>query len=242
MDGPQSLRGGPRGGSPCSLGPDPFFLASGRDIPGPHGVRPVPGVHSGEPGEAAVLALHVLGLWRRWTWTPLAYVTLGNLGAWATLAILGAYRPRSDGRPVLGASLGNLGAVATLAILGSLGRWCWAATPLPTSLTLGNLGAVAALAILGALVRQVDMRPELGASLGNLGAVATLAILGSLGRWCWAATPLPTSLTLGNLGAVAALAILGALLRQADRRPELGASLGNLGALATLAILGSFGR
>ena len=180
-DGPQSVWGDPRGGSPCSLGPDPFFLASGRDIPRPHGVRPVPGVHSGEPGEAAVLALHVLGLWRRWTWTPLAYVTLGNLGAWATLAILGAYRPGSDGRPVLGASLGNLGAVATLAILGSLGRWCRVASSPPTSLTLGNLGAVAALAILGALPLQAERRSELGASLGNLGALATLAILGTSG-------------------------------------------------------------
>ena len=75
-----------------------------------------------EPDEEAVLALHVLGLWRRWTWTPLATVTLGNLGAWATLAILGAFRPWADACPVFGGSLGNLGAVATLAILGSLGR------------------------------------------------------------------------------------------------------------------------
>ena len=48
-------------------------------------------------------------------------MTLGNLGAGAALAILGAFRRRAEVRPVLGASLGNLGAVATLAILGSLG-------------------------------------------------------------------------------------------------------------------------
>jgi len=85
-------------------------------------VRPVPGVHQGEPDEEAVLALQALGLWRRWTWTPLATVTLGNLGAWATLAVLGAFRPWADACPVLGASLGNLGALATLAILGSFGQ------------------------------------------------------------------------------------------------------------------------
>ena len=85
-------------------------------------MRPAPGVHLGEPDDEAVLALQVLGLWRRWTWTPLATVTLGNLGAWATLAVLGAFRPWADACPVLGASLGNLGALATLAILGSFGQ------------------------------------------------------------------------------------------------------------------------
>ena len=76
-----------------------------------------------EPDDEAILALQgELGLWRRWTWMPSNTVTLGNLGAWAALAVLGAFRLWADACPVLGASLGNLGAVATLAILGSLGR------------------------------------------------------------------------------------------------------------------------
>ena len=143
----------------------------------------MPGAHLRELDDEASLALQgKLGRWRKWKWSPPTTVTLGNLGARAALAVLGAFRLWADERPVLGASLGNLGAVATLAILGSLGRWCRVASSPPTSLTLGNLGAVAALAILGALLRQADRRPELGASLGNLGALATLAILGSFGR------------------------------------------------------------
>ena len=55
------------------------------------------------------------------TFSPPTSVTLGNLGARAAKAILGAFRRRAEERPVLGASLGNLGAAATLAILGSLG-------------------------------------------------------------------------------------------------------------------------
>ena len=68
-------------------------------------------------------------------------MTLGNLGAGATLAILGAFRRRAEVRPSLGASLGNLGAVATLAILGSLGASPLGAPTLPVSHPEGGLSS-----------------------------------------------------------------------------------------------------
>ena len=161
----------------------------------------MPGAHLRELDDEASLALQgELGRWRKWKWSPPTTVTLGNLGAWAALAVLGAFRLWADARPVLGASLGNLGALATLAILGSLGRWCRGKFSPPTSVTLGNLGAGAALAILGAFRRRVEERLVLGASLGNLGAVATLAVLGSLGTRPMGVLAFPVSQPEGGVG------------------------------------------
>ena len=102
----------------------------------------MPGAHLRELDDDASLALQgELGLWRRWKWTPPTTVTLGNLGAWAALAVLGAFRLWADTCPVLGASLGNLGAVATLAILGSLGACPMGAPTLPVSQPGGGLGS-----------------------------------------------------------------------------------------------------
>ena len=102
----------------------------------------MPGAHLWELDAEASLALQgELGRWRRWKWSPPTSVTLGNLGAGAALAILGAFRRRAEVRPSLGASLGNLGAVATLAILGSLGACPMGAPTLPVSHPEGVLSS-----------------------------------------------------------------------------------------------------